>query len=141
MKQIEHQRRITVSDNDLNGFGALRLDHLIRWLEETEYEFLRSRQLSVSLNDERGQFGFPRLDTKVELLSWPVVDNQLEVWLSLDHVSFKKLHYTFEVRRLPEHAATVAIAYGSYSAACCRFPAGQLPFPILIPDWVLERLR
>ncbi len=140
LKSNEHQRRITVREGDLNGFGALRLDHLIRWVEETEYEFLRSRGLSVSLTDERGQFGFPRLDTQVEVFCWPSINSQLSVQLSLEQMSFKKLLYKFEVHEPLRIGESTAIARGSYSAACCRFPAGSLPYPILIPDWVLGRL-
>ncbi|MEQ1902722.1 MAG: hypothetical protein ABL888_00885 [Pirellulaceae bacterium] len=116
------------------------MDHLIRWVEETEYEFLRSRQLSVSLTDERGQFGFPRLDLQLEVLHWPAINNQLFVQLTLEQVTFKKLRYVFAVDERLEDGESRAIARGSYSAACCRFPSGEFPYPILIPDWVLERL-
>jgi acyl-CoA thioesterase FadM len=140
LKSSQQQRSITVCEGDLNGFGALHLDHLIRWVEETEYEFLRSRQLSVSLTDERGQFGFPRLDLQLEVLHWPAINTRLLVQLTLEQVTYKKLRYTFSLEERLEEGESRTIARGTYSAACCRFPAGTLPFPILIPDWVLERL-
>ncbi|MEZ6096940.1 MAG: acyl-CoA thioesterase [Pirellulaceae bacterium] len=131
-------RFVQVEWIDLDATGLIRVERIVRWMEETEYEFLRSRGLSVSLRDDRGQFGFPRLRTEIEILDWPSVNEILRVNLKLADLSHKQLTYSFDIvfKSQPDRV----IATGKYSAACCRFPTNDMPFPILIPDWVADRL-
>jgi YbgC/YbaW family acyl-CoA thioester hydrolase len=155
-----HRRRVRVGWSDLDAAGRVTLSQFVRWMEETEYEFLRSRQLSVSLVDERGQFGFPRLNTQLEIAQWPDFDEVLEVELNLRGVSPKQLDYdcciyrtaatetptqmsttdTSGVGTVCVPSANAPLARVRYQAACCRFPANHAPYAILIPDWVLDRL-
>lgn len=127
---------------DLDQFGGLRLEAVIRWCEETEYAFLRSRGLSVSMRDQRGQFGFPRLKTSVEIYDRPAAFQPITIAMELREWSPKSLRYAFRVHAesAPAGQPDSPLAIVTYEAACCRFPPRQLPYPILIPDDVLAKL-
>ncbi len=137
-----YSRNVSVRPADLDQLGRLRLEAVIRWCEETEYAFLRSRGLSVSMRDRRGQYGFPRLKTSVEICGSVVAFQPITVAMELREWSPKTLLYTFQVQTGAAIGveADVPLARVTYEAACCRFPPHRLPYPILIPDEVLAKL-
>lgn len=136
----QFQRRIVMRGAEIDSLGGIRLESAIRWFEETEYAFLRSRGLSVSMRDERGQFGFPRLTTEIEIHQTIDPFSELEISLWLVTSSLKQLEYRFQAILLKANDEVTVVATGGYFAACCRFPPSGLPYPILIPDWVLYKL-
>lgn len=135
-------RNVLVRPADLDQLGGLRLDAVIRWCEETEYAFLRTRGLSVSMRDQRGQYGFPRLTTSVEICGRAVAFQPIRIAMELREWSPKTLLYAFQVQSEAVIGvdAEGPLATVTYEAACCRFPPHQLPYPILIPDEVLAQL-
>ncbi len=104
-------------------------------MEETEYAFLRSRGLRVVLNDGKGIIGFPRLTASIEIERPLQFQDSVNVSLSLTAVDGKQVVYDFEIWRDGLMAAS-----GRFEVACCRFPAGENPYAILTPDFVLEKL-
>ena len=58
-------------------------------MEETEYAFLRSRNLSVVLYDERGTLGFPRLCAAVNVNQPLQFEQTVEVRLNLTEIDGK----------------------------------------------------
>lgn len=93
-------RQIQTSDFDFSH--RLAVPAVVRWMEETEYAFLRSRGLSVSLHDSLGQLGFPRLEVSVELdeldhSATAQPGDWLETALSLKPSSGKQLEYGFQL--------------------------------------------
>lgn len=118
-----------------------------RWMEETEYGFLRSRGLSVSLTDERGRYGFPRTRVELEVASAARRGDHLKVVLWLGTTDGKRLNYRFQIERqsLERQGETNTqewelCARGQFVMACCRFPAEAMPYAIPIPERVLEQL-
>lgn len=118
-----------------------------RWMEETEYAFLRSRGLSVSLTDSRGRYGFPRTRVEWEVHSPARRGDELRIGLWLGETDGKRLHYRFALDRRAMTSGSEsrgsdweASACGEFHLACCRFPPEALPYAIPIPDLVLERL-
>jgi acyl-CoA thioesterase FadM len=131
-------REIEVGWRDLDAHGRVPIHQLIRWMEETEYEFLRSRGLSVSMYDERGRYGFPRLSAEVKVGEVvPEVGDCLRVLLVVLNVDAKSLTYQFGIA----FVGRGLVAEGIFHIACCRFPAGKLPYAILIPDEFLLRFQ
>ena len=128
-------RKVRWSETDASG--AVKFEAYVRMMEETEYAFLRSRGLRVVLEDERGIFGFPRLNVNVKVERPAVFDEQLWITLELIHLDGKQIVYHFEV--VDDDAQPVAT--GKFKVACCRFPAGELPYAILTPDFVLDALN
>ena len=120
--------------------GCAHIPAFISWMEETEYAFLRSLGMSVSMNDRRGRFGFPRLTAEIDIRRPARLHEELIVNLKIGRLSEKQIEYRFEVR--PANSDSPGpIAEGRFDVACCRFPDETLPFAILIPDDVLERLE
>jgi len=109
------QHRVHLADVDVSGF--LRVDALIRKMEETEYAFLRSRELSVVITDGRGLVGFPRLAAEVDISTPVAFDAVLTVTLSLTEIDGKTLAYAFNVTE-----GETQIATGMFRVATCRFP-------------------
>lgn len=109
----------------------------ITWMEETEYAFLRSRGLSVVLNDEKGRIGFPRVRSQIEIREPVILDDELVVSLRLGELDGKAISYHFETTRVADGAL---VGVGQFTMACCRFPDAELPYAILIPEWIEEKL-
>ncbi len=106
-------------------------------MEETEYEFLRSRSLSVVLYDERGTLGFPRISAEVNVIQPLQFEQNVEVRLSLAEMDGKQILYEFDIC-LDDGQSAVT---GKFAVACCRFPDRQPPFAVLIPEHVESALR
>ena len=121
---------------DTDSSGSVHLSALIRMMEETEYAFLRSRDLSVVLSDEKGVLGFPRLSASIELHQFATFDDDLLVELNLLKIDGKQIVYQFEIT----HLAGQQVASGQFRVACCRFPNGKPPYAILTPAHVVESL-
>ena len=107
-------------------------------MEETEYDFLRSRGLSVVLHDDRGTMGFPRLSVQIEILRPAVFEQSVTVQLELCRVDGKQIAYDFTIGDT-EHSDQI-IATGNFTAACCRFPSDAPPYAMLTPEFVVEAL-
>jgi YbgC/YbaW family acyl-CoA thioester hydrolase len=132
---FEHHRTVRWRDTDASGFANMAA--YITWMEETEYEFLRSRNLSVVLSDDKGRIGFPRLSSELEILQPVRFEDQLLVTLQLSTCDGKKLGYDFQIH---QQSNQEQVARARFTMACCRFPGNQLPYAILIPEWIEQRL-
>ena len=106
-------------------------------MEETEYAFLRSRNLSVVLYDERGTLGFPRISAEINVIQPLQFEQNVEVRLSLTEIDGKQIVYEFVI--LVDGGQPVVT--GRFVVACCRFPDRQPPFAVLIPARVESALR
>jgi acyl-CoA thioesterase FadM len=131
---FQTQRAVRMVDTDLTG--AVHIAALIRMMEETEYAFLRSRNLSVVLSDDKGVLGFPRLSASIEILGFAGFDEEVLVELNLSKIDGKRIDYDFEISR----STGQRIATGQFSVACCRFPNGKPPYAILTPAHVIDAL-
>ncbi len=132
-------RDIVVQQIDTEMSGAAQVSAWIRWMEETEYAFLRSIGLSVSMRDERGQFGFPRLSASVQFHRPVFFGQQLTMEMRTGSPSGKQIEYLFRAWSADRGNARNRMAEGRFVVACCRFPAAALPYAIPIPDFVLEK--
>ncbi len=140
-------REIRVEEHDLDRSGVAVLSMYPRWMEETEYAFLRTRGLSVSLTDERGRYGFPRTRVEWKIQSPARRGDELRISLWLGETDGKRLRYRFGLERTALGDVGGALqkvwepcAQGEFLMACCRFPAEALPYAIPIPQRVLEGL-
>lgn len=131
---FQTQRTVRMVDTDTSG--AVHISALIRMMEETEYAFLRSRDLSVVLSDDNGVLGFPRLNASIDILSFAGFDEEVIVELTLTEIDGKRIVYQFAVSR----TSGQRIATGQFTVACCRFPNGKPPYAILTPTHVVDAL-
>ena len=129
---FRRQHRVRWRETDASGF--VHFTNYIRMMEQTEYAFLRSLGLSIVMHDEKGVFGFPRRSTEIEVHQPAQLDDELDIWLRVTECDGVKIGYQFEISN-----RSVVVATGVFSLACCRFPAGEPPRAILIPDVFLKR--
>jgi acyl-CoA thioester hydrolase len=127
--------QIRFVDTDASGFA--HYSSYLRMMEETEYAFLRSRDLCVVLYDERGTMGFPRISAEVNVQRPLQFEQQVEVQLNLTEIDGKQIVYEFDILDGEGQAAVT----GKFVVACCRFPDRQPPFAVLIPEHVESALR
>jgi YbgC/YbaW family acyl-CoA thioester hydrolase len=130
---FECLRKIRYSD--LDASGSVYFANFVRYMEEAEYAWLRSRGLSVVLQDERGSMGFPRLSAEFEVVENVNELSELSIGMDVEPSDGKRLIYRFNVR-----CAAQLVATGKFVVACCRFPADDMPYAIPIPEWVLDKM-
>jgi acyl-CoA thioesterase FadM len=142
----DFERVVRVQEQDVDRMGLAISPMYARWMEETEYDFLRSRGLSVSMTDFRGRYGFPRTHVEWEIQSAARRDDELRVRLWLGETDGKRLEYRFQLDRrefgsgASERPVWEGCATGRFVMCCARFPAEAMPYAIPIPESVLERL-
>ena len=159
---FQQVRRVRWCETD--GSGAVHFANYVRYMEETEYAFLRSLGLCVVLTDERGTLGFPRIRCQIQIAASLQFDDHFLVELFLTENNGKRIQYDFALSRISDPAAVPCresastpaeatasprpaiedkdlVATGRFQVACCRFPADAPPFAILVPHDVLEKLE
>ena len=129
----QHQRTVRFAETDVLGFAYF--DTYIRMIEETEYSFLRSRGLRVVLDDGKGIIGFPRISATIKVENPLRFEELADITLQVRAADGKQIVYDFVIT----HQQT-RVAGGAFKVACCRFPDGENPYAILIPDFVLSKL-
>jgi YbgC/YbaW family acyl-CoA thioester hydrolase len=131
--QFSRSYRVQWIDTDLTGFA--HFCSYLRMMEETEYAFLRSKGLSVVMNDERGILGFPRLSANLDVVRPLELDEWVEIQLNLARMDGKQIDYRFEIL----DAEGIAVR-GHFRVAACRFPPDAAPYAILIPPKIQDQL-
>ena len=129
------QANHVVEYSDLDASGFVYFANFVRFMEETEYKWLRSRGLSVVLSDDKGSLGFPRLKAEFEVVENVQLGARLSINMTIAPCNGKQLEYSFDIRRENQQVVT-----GTFLAACCRFPNNGMPYAIPIPDWVMENM-
>ena len=129
------KHRVAFVDTDMAGL--VHFTNILRYMEESEYAFLRSVGLSVTMTDERGRYGFPRLSVNCNYLKPARFEDELSTHVRVVKNDGKRIQYAFSIVR--DHDE-VTLATGEFVVACCRFPGEKEPYPIPIPDRVLEKI-
>ena len=124
-----------VQYGDLDAFGFVYFPNFVRYMEETEYAWLRSHNLSVVLSDEKGSIGFPRLSAEFEIVENIGFGAIMAIEMKIAPCNGKNLQYTFDIQ-----SEGRPVANGRFVAACCRFPENGVPYAIPIPPWVMNNL-
>ena len=62
---VDFSREHRVRWHETDASGYVHFANYVRYMEETEYDFLRSRGLKVHMNDDRGAIGFPRVFLRI----------------------------------------------------------------------------
>lgn len=144
MKAIfKTHRRVEFSDTDMAGIA--HFSNFFRYMEEAEHEFLRHVGQNVVLYDERGTLGFPKLEAHCEYKHPAVHDAEMCIEMKIDCENGKSIRYDFEISQQLDDAegsgSQRLLAKGHLCVACCRFPPDGLPFPIPIPENVMDAIR
>ena len=131
--EFRTQRLVQFAETDMAGIA--HFTNYLRYMEEAEHEYLRSRGLSVVMHDEKGSFGFPKMSARCDFAR-PVKHEQLlDITVSITADDGKTITYDCEF-----HCEGTAVAAGQLKVACCRFPGDSPPYPIPIPDSIITAL-
>lgn len=127
------QRRVEFNETDMAGIA--HFTNYFKYMEEAEHAFLRSRGLSVVLDDEKGKLGFPKMyancDYKRPVRYEDVVD--IEVQIRCDDGKTITYDCVFS-------AGEERLGAGKLRVAFCRFPTDKPPYAVPIPDSVMQAL-
>jgi len=134
LAQFSYPREVRLVDTDVTGFA--HFSSYFRMMEEAEYGFLRSRGLSVVMKDERGTMGFPRVSCEIDIDRPLSLGEQVDVNVLLVMADGKRVVYQFEI---VDASGEVAVR-GEFLAALCRFPNDKMPYAILFPPELNEKL-
>jgi 4-hydroxybenzoyl-CoA thioesterase/acyl-CoA thioester hydrolase len=126
-------RRVEFCDTD--AAGIIHFTALFEYMEQAEHELLRSRDLSVFMNDDAGIISWPRVAAKCEFQSAARFEDVLDVEVRILRLGEKSVTYAF---RLSLEGADVAT--GEMTSVCCRMTDQAPPQPIAIPAWFREKL-
>ena len=126
-------RRVEFNETDMAGIA--HFTNYFKYMEEAEHEFLRSRGLSVVLEDEKGKLGFPKMSATCDYKRPSQNEQILDVELSVTSDDGKTIHYEFHFSF--EGKVT---AVGKLQVAFCRFPIDKPPYAVPITDEVMQKL-
>lgn len=113
-------RRVEFSDTDAAGIA--HFSAFFRFMEQAEHEFLRSRGLSVMLDDPGGTITWPRVSASCDFDGSVKFEDVLDIELSIDRLGSKSIAYGFVFT----HAGRL-VGRGKLVAVCCRvLPDGKL---------------
>ena len=124
-------REVQWEDVDLSG--TVHFATYVRYMEETEYEFLRSRGIQPVVRDSRGTLGFPRVAAQLEIIEPARFQEVLDIELRVEDNDGVRVKYRFEIR-----CRRRSVAHGEFDVVCCRFVKDEPPRAILLPDHFLE---
>lgn len=124
-------RRVAWSETDQHG--SVHFAHYVRFAEETEYAFLRSRNVPRIRSEPRGVIGFPRLQASCEIRRPLRREEEFVVELVWAAHDGKQIAYRFQLR-----VGTELVAEVQFRVACCRFPGSSPPYAIPLPSAFLD---
>jgi acyl-CoA thioester hydrolase len=115
--------------------GIIHFTALFEFMEQAEHELLRSRDLSVFMNDDEGIISWPRVAAKCEFQAAARFEDVLEIEVGIARLGEKSITYAFRFRSEGNDVAS-----GELTAVCCRMTDQSTPQPIPIPQWFREKL-
>ncbi len=132
----QHRTRRTVEFADTDMAGIVHFARFFAFMEATEHDFLRSLGLSVALDWEGKQLGFPRLTADCEYLSPARFEDELEIELTVERLGEKSISYGFIINR-----GETIIARGHIKVACCICHADNSLESVAIPNFIVDKIE
>ena len=134
MTAFRTTRRVEFCHTDAAGIAHFTA--FFEFMEQAEHELLRSRDLSVFMNDDEGIISWPRVAAKCEFQAAARFEDLLEIEVQIARLGEKSVTYAFRFRREEIH-----IASGELTSVCCRMTDQAPPQPIVIPEWFRQKLK
>lgn len=131
--EFNMQRRVAFADTDMAGI--MHFTNFFKYMEETEHAFLRSRGLSVVLNDAKGRLGFPKLSATCDYQRPARYEEVIAISALIRCDDGKSMTYAFSFDSQGDQIAT-----GQLRVAFCRFPTDKPPYALPITDEILQQL-
>jgi acyl-CoA thioester hydrolase len=128
------RRRVEFADTDMAGI--VHFSNFFRFMESAEVDLLHSLGLSVRLEWEGVQLGFPRVSAACDFLRPVTFEDVLEVLVRVDKVGRKSITYAFEFLKGGE-----PVARGKVTTVCCRVLPDRSLESVEIPASLRRRLE
>ena len=130
---FQFQKRVEFADTDMAGI--VHFSCFFRYMEETEYAFLRSVGLCNVIYDSKGTMGMPRREAKCTYHRPARFEDMLSIDLLVASNDGLRMTHEFRI-----HCDEKLVADGSLQVVCCRFPEDRLPYAIPFPAVVLQQI-
>lgn len=135
--QATHRVSRLVEWADTDAAGIMHFSAYFLFMEEAEHEFLRSRELSVTMmRDDQTTISWPRVSASCDFQGSARFEDQLDIDVSIERLGRKSVTYTFRFSRGGE-----PIAAGKMTSVCCVIDRHEPPRSIEIPSFFAEKLR
>jgi YbgC/YbaW family acyl-CoA thioester hydrolase len=126
-------RRVQFAETDMAG--VMHFANYFRWMEEIEHAFFRSVGLSVVMQREGREIGWPRVSVSCEYLGPARFEDEVELRLRVLKVGDKSLTYEVDFQKGSEK-----LALGKVTSVCCAVRPDRGFEPISIPREIREKL-
>ena len=127
------QRRVQFAETDMAGVAHFA--NFFRWMEEVEHAFFRSVGLSVVMQHDGTEIGWPRVAVSCEYYGPARFEEELELRLRVMKVG--ETSFTYEVDFMKGQQQ---VAQGKATSVCCAVgPDGGFS-PLPIPAAIREKL-
>lgn len=127
------KRRVQFAETDMAG--VLHFASFYRLMEEVEHAFWRSKGLSVMINNDGRDIGWPRVKTSCQYFRPARFEDELELTLRVVAIGNRSVEYEIEFRCEGER-----VALGHTTAVCCVMNAGAFA-SLPIPDRLRQALE
>ena len=134
MAPFLYNRRVEFRDTD--SAGIAHFSTFFNFMEEAEHAFLRSRGLSVVMQDAEGTISWPRVSAKCDYRSAVQFEDVMTIEVVIARLGEKSATFVFTFQ-----SGERLIAEGEITAVCCRIEAGKPPRGIPIPQEMRSKLE
>ena len=126
-------RRVQFAETDMAGI--VHFANYFRWMEEVEQAFFRSLGLSVVMQHDGREIGWPRVAVACEYFGPLRFEDEVELRLRVMKVGGKSFTYEVDILKAGQQAAL-----GKVTSVCCAVepPAGFTA--VAIPAQIREKL-
>jgi YbgC/YbaW family acyl-CoA thioester hydrolase len=124
-------RRVEFSETDMAGI--VHFTNFFRYMESAEHAFYRS--LGLTVDAERGGFGWPRVQASCDYRQPLRFEEEFEVHLRVAEVRTKAIRYEFLFRR-----GDTEIATGRLTVVCVKKVNGEMQ-AVAIPAEVRAKIE
>ena len=126
-------RRVQFAETDMAGVA--HFSSYFRWMEETEHAFFRSVGLSVVMQHEGIEIGWPRVSVACEYFAPARFEDELELRLRVVRVGNKSFSYEVDFSKGDQK-----IALGKVTSICCACRPNEGFKAIAIPTEIRAQL-
>ena len=131
------KRRVEFSDTDMAGIA--HFTSYFRFMESAEHEFLRSRGLSVVIEEEGRtdtHISWPRVSASCDFQAAARFGDELDIEVVVERIGDKSVAYKYLIG-----CQGRPLAVGRMTCVCCRIAPGRRPESIVIPPEIRAKLQ
>ncbi len=130
---FRYRRRVEFRDTD--AAGIVHFSVYFNYMEEAEHALLRESGVNVIMQDEDGEFSFPRVAVHCDYRAPLHFGDVVDIDVSVERLGSSSVTYCFDLSSKGEDIAT-----GRVTVVCCRLAEGQRPRSMPIPKDFAETL-